>query len=246
MKITIASLAACAAVALAVPITPAKANMSCPAGSQEYNRQCWSPNPQQPAGGNASSTAGAVGVGTGIGVGIGKGGNSTATGGKGGAATATGGRGGAGGKGGNASSAATAGITGSGNSRAGASSNNSVQVNNSTRIKNAAAGAYATNLNGYGAGNCFGDTNPSGSFTAGMQSFGWGATAASSKASNVCAVYAIGGAAAALAYLAAMDPNAHRALVASGAVRTRAEPTSARVRCPDTHPVFVAGKGCRK
>lgn len=130
------------------------------------------------------------------------------------------------------------------------SNRNSVTVNQRTRIRHSAAGAAQATIAGYGPGNCFGDTNPSGSFSAAMQTFGWGVTAGSSKASNICAIYAVGGERAALAYLAAMDPNAHRALVAAGLVttpsRNAAAPAPVRVTCPATHPVYVAGKGCRK
>lgn len=50
-------------------------------------------------------------------------------------------------------------------------------IDASTRVKHAASTAYAPALGGYGPGNCFGDTNPSGSFTMGIQTFGGGATA---------------------------------------------------------------------
>lgn len=66
------------------------------------------------------------------------------------------------------------------------------------------------------AGNCFGDTNPSGAFGASIQTFGWGVTANRSKASNVCAMVAIAGPTAALSYLANVDPNVRRALLANG------------------------------
>ena len=93
-------------------------------------------------------------------------------------------------------------------------------------------------LGGYGPANCFGDTNPSGQFGASMQVFGWGVTANSSKASNVCAAYAIGGPAMAIGYLQRMDPNMPR--------RVTVEQPTGRVTCPATHPVYVEGKGCRK
>ena len=76
---------------------------------------------------------------------------------------------------------------------------------------------------GYGGQNCLGDTNPSGQFGASIQTFGWGVTANSMKASNVCALLKIGGQRAALAYLAGMDRNAHRALVNNGMAVTRAQ-----------------------
>ena len=189
------------------------------------------------AGGNASSdaTAGAVGVG----VGVGTGGNATtgpidvttgpttATGGQGGAggsvgdttatsgstSTATGGSSVAGVTGsGNSSSSSTSGVSGSGNST------NSTTVNNTnkTRIKHAASMAAPVMMGGYGPGNCFGDTNPSGQFGTSIQTFGWGVTANSSKASNTCAMVAIAGPKAALSYLANVDPNVRRALLANG------------------------------
>lgn len=193
-------------------------------------------------GGNNTATGGtATGVGTGIGVGTGgnatggAGGSSTAT------ATGTGGAGGQGGAGGSATatggsvtgsgnsssdSSAVAGVTGSGNSSSNSgvtgSGNSSVTnrttVNNTnkTRIKHAASTAAPVMMGGYGPGNCFGDTNPSGQFGASIQTFGWGVTANRSKASNVCAMVAIAGPTAALSYLANVDPNVRRALLANG------------------------------
>ena len=196
------------------------------------------------AGGGSSSdaTAGAIGVG----VGVGTGGNATtgpidvttgpntATGGQGGhggaggsigdttatsgstsgsTSTATGGSSVAGVTGsGNSSSSSTSGVSGSGNST------NSTTVNNTnkTRIKHAASTAAPVMMGGYGPGNCFGDTNPSGAFGASIQTFGWGVTANSSKASNICAMVVIAGPKAALSYLANVDPNVRRALLANG------------------------------
>ena len=76
---------------------------------------------------------------------------------------------------------------------------------------------------GYGGQNCLGDTNPSGQFGASIQTFGWGVTANSMKASNVCAMLKIAGGRAALAYLAGMDPNARRALLNNGMAVTIAQ-----------------------
>lgn len=120
-------------------------------------------------------------------------------------------------------------------SSAQSSSNAAVTVSNQIRGRHSAASAVAPQLNGYGVQNCFGDVNPSGSFTAGMQTFGWGVAAGSSKASNVCAVYAIGGPAAAMAYLQKMDRNVPRSI----AVETRQ-----RVTCPPGST--WDGKGCWK
>ena len=227
-------------------------------------------------GGNSSSTSTGVGVGVGVGVGTGgngyggqggAGGSSTAT------ATGTGGQGGAGGQGGGGGSAtatggsvagsgnssSTSGVTGSGNSRV----TNSTTVNNTnkTRIKHAASTAAPVMMGAYGPGNCFGDTNPSGQFGASIQTFGWGVTANRSKANNLCAMVAIAGPNAALSYLANVDPNVRRALLANGLAekpsqrkaRIAAEaeakagtPKNARpaqtVRCPEGS--VWNGKGC--
>ena len=157
-------------------------------------------------GGDSNSTATGVGVGVGTGIGVG-----TAT--SGSTSTATGGSSVAGVTGsGNSSSSSTSGVSGSGNST------NSTTVNNTnkTRIKHAASMAAPVMTSGYGPGNCFGDTNPSGQFGASIQTFGWGVTANSSKASNICAMVAIAGPKAALSYLANVDPNVRRALLANG------------------------------
>ena len=113
---------------------------------------------------------------------------------------------------GSGNSSSRSGVTGSGNSR----NSNNVNVSNNTRIKHAANTAAPVMMGGYGPGNCFGDTNPSGQFGASIQTFGWGVTANSSKASNVCAMVAIAGPTAALSYLANVDPNVRRALLANG------------------------------
>ena len=150
---------------------------------------------------------------------------------------------------------ATSGVSGSGNST------NSTTVNNTnkTRIKHAASTAAPVMMGGYGPGNCFGDTNPSGQFGASIQTFGWGVTANSSKASNICAMVAIAGPQAALSYLANVDPNVRRALLANGlaekpsqrkarlAAEAEDAPTkNARpaqtVRCPEGST--WDGKGC--
>lgn len=233
---------------------PAQANLNCPAGSEEYNGQCWSPNPSHP---NPPTTpseiiTGAVGVGTGIGVGMGGGatiGDVTAGGGAGGAG-GHGGAGGQGGAGGNATGGAGGHATG-GQATAGggraqqgqkqdqyqqASANNRINIDNRTR--QSAAQAAPVILGGYGPQNCMGDINPSGQFGASVQVFGWGVTANSSKASNICAITALAGPAAGIAYLQRMDPNIPRNI-------TVMQPTG-RVTCPASHPVYVPEKGCRK
>ena len=199
-----------------------------------WGSECGPQTPSNPGnttntltGGDSNSTATGVGVGIGTGIGVGTGGNATTgpvnvtT----GPTTATGGQGGAGGSVGDttatsgSTSTATggssvAGVTGSGNS----SVTNRTTVNNTnkTRIKHAANTAAPVMMGGYGPGNCFGDTNPSGQFGASIQTFGWGVTANSSKASNLCAMVAIAGPKAALSYLANVDPNVRRALLANG------------------------------
>ena len=91
---------------------------------------------------------------------------------------------------------------------------------------------------GYGGQNCLGDTNPSGQFGASIQTFGWGVTANSMKASNVCAMLKIGGQRAALAYLAGMDRNAHRALVNNGMAVTRAQIEALALRAASPGGVY--------
>ena len=213
-------------------------------------------------GGSSTSdaTAGAIGVGVGYGGSVGDttatsgststatGGNVTGSGNSSSTSTATGGAGGH----------ATAGVTGSGNSssRSGVSGsgNSNVSVHNSTKIKHAASTAAPVMLNGYGPGNCFGDTNPSGSFGASMQTFGWGVSASRSKASNVCAAYAIAGPQGAIGYLAQQDPMFREVAIANGWAVTKSEakrrnkvaaepaPVAQTVRCPEGST--WDGRGC--
>ena len=278
-----------AAIALTGCLLPsaATANRSCPGGTVEMNGQCVvADNGGGGSPGNATATGGAGGSSSsdatagaiGVGVGVGTGGNATTgpidvtT----GPNTATGGQGGHGGSVGDttassgSSSTATGGsavadVSGSGNSssRSGVSgsgnSNTTVNNTNKTRIKHAASMAAPVMTSGYGPGNCFGDTNPSGQFGASMQTFGWGVAANRSKASNVCAMVAIAGPTAALSYLANVDPNVRRALLANGlaekpsqrkarlAAEAEDAPTkNARpaqtVRCPEGST--WDGKGC--
>lgn len=197
---------------------PALSNgVQCPGNPGEWRDDVkWcpvapAPQPQQP---------GAVGVGVGVGTGIGVG---------------TGGQGGAGGAGGNATGGTSFGST------QGQQQGQAVNVQQggvSIRNRASAASAIAPQLGGYGLPNCFGDTNPSGSFVAAWQAFGFGAASGSMKASNICAVYAIAGEAAAIGYLQRMDPNMPRPI-------TVMEPTG-RVACPASHPVYIDGRGCRK
>ena len=110
-----------------------------------------------------------------------------------------------------------------GNTISGGNSQTNVDASQRTTIRHAANTAAMIDSQGYGGQNCLGDTNPSGQFGASIQTFGWGVTANSMKASNVCAMLKIGGERAALAYLAGMDPNARRALLNNGMAVTRAQ-----------------------
>ena len=110
-----------------------------------------------------------------------------------------------------------------GNTISGGNSTTNVDASQRTTIRHAANTAAMIDSQGYGGQNCLGDTNPSGQFGASMQTFGWGVTANSMKASNVCAMLKIGGERAALAYLAGMDPNARRALLNNGMAVTSAQ-----------------------
>jgi len=233
-------IARSAATAIALCLMAGAAHATCGVGGY-WGSECGPVTQPGDTTNTAGAIAGAVGIGTGIGVGYGGNSTSTATGGTGGRAVATGGQGGRGGS-------ATAGVNGSGNSTnrvqqgqqqgqtQQASANNRINIDNRTR--QSAAQAAPVILGGYGPASCFGDTNPSGQFGASMQVFGWGVTANSSKASNVCAAYAIGGPAMAIGYLQRMDPNMPR--------RVTVEQPTGRVTCPATHPVYVEGKGCRK
>ena len=194
-----------AAIGVYLLASPAMAYLNCPSGTVEMNGQCVVvDNGTNPPGSTNTATGGQGGAGGSVG-------DTTAT--SGSTSTATGGSSVAGVTGsGNSSSSSTSGVTGSGNST------NSTTVNNTnkTRIKHAASMAAPVMTSGYGPGNCFGDTNPSGQFGASIQTFGWGVTANSSKASNICAMVAIAGPKSALSYLANVDPNVRRALLANG------------------------------
>ena len=99
-----------------------------------------------------------------------------------------------------------------------------------------------------GAGGSIGDTTAtSGSFGASIQTFGWGVTANRSKASNVCAAYAIAGPQGAIGYLAQQDPAFRSVALANGwavkksQVGKNAEPAPVaaprqRITCPASHP----------
>ncbi len=201
---------------------PASANgMQCYPGGPFVSdaSKCDAPQPQPDPG----SVGVGVGVGTGIGIGTGGAGGN---GGAGGSAT-----GGQGGSGGNAT-----GGTSFGSTQGQAQSARTGDI--SIRNRAAASSAIAAPLPGYGPANCFGDTNPSGSFSAAFGNIFAGASASSQKASNICAVAALGGPALAIGYLQRMDPNMPRSV-------TVMQPTG-RVACPPSHPVYVEGRGCRK
>lgn len=133
----------------------------------------------------------------------------------------------------NNQSAATGGAGGNASASGG---NQAISIDNSNRQRMAANTAAMVIPGGYGPANCYGDTNPSGSFGASMQVFGWGVAANSQKASNVCAVAALAGPAAAIGYLQRMDPNMPRSVVTT-------QPTG-RLICPPTHPTLTE-KGCK-
>ena len=214
-------------------------------------------------GGNSSSTATGVGVGVGVGVGTGgngyggqggAGGSSTAT------ATGTGGAGGQGGAGGSigdttatsgSTSTATggssvAGVTGSGNSSSSSTSGvsgsgnstNSTTVNNTnkTRIKHAASTAAPALIQNTGNTLCDGG----GSFSASVQTFGWGISSANKKGDRFCQLLATFGPQVAGAYIAEKDNAAKRAMLNNGAAITSRQAASpdarAVVRCPASHP----------
>ena len=177
-------------------------------------------------------------------------GDTTAT--SGSTSTATGGSSVAGVTGsGNSSSSSTSGVSGSGNSSStsgvAGSGNSNVNVRNSTKIKHAANTAAMIDMQGYGTANCFGDTNPSGQFGASIQTFGWGVTANRSKASNVCAAYAIAGPQGAIGYLAQQDPSFRSVAIANGWAVTKSQAAkqaanaskpaaNQRITCPADHP----------
>ncbi len=219
-------LISAAFAAMAFAYAPAHANgIQCPDGSWRDDAK-WcpvapQPQPQQP---------GAVGVGVGVGTGVGIG-------------SGTGiGTGGAGGNGGNA----TGGTSFGGNQSQGQSAvarNGNITLNSNSRA--AAGSAIAPQLGGYGLPNCFGDINPSGSFSAAYQGLLFGGAAASMKASNICAVYAIGGEEAAMRYLIRMDP-AFRDGILSGPVQMPTNRPTGRLVCPASHPVYVEGRGCKR
>lgn len=128
----------------------------------------------------------------------------------------------AGGAGGRATGGSSRSSSG-GNTISGGNSTTNVDASQRTTIRHAANTAAMIDSQGYGGQNCLGDTNPSGQFGASIQTFGWGVTANSMKASNVCAMLKIGGERAALAYLAGMDPNARHALLNNGMAVTIAQ-----------------------
>ena len=181
-------------------------------------------------GGNSGSTATGVGVGVGVGTG-GSVGDTTAT--SGSTSTATGGSSVAGVTGsGNSSSSSTSDVSGSGNST------NSTTVNNTnkTRIKHAASTAAPALIQNTGNTLCDGG----GSFSASVQTFGWGISAANKKGDRFCQLLATFGPQVAGAYIAEKDNAAKRAMLNNGAAITSRQAASpdarAVVRCPASHP----------
>lgn len=232
------TIAALCLTAIGFGCTPASANgVQCPDGSYRDDAK-WCPVAPQP---QPQPAPGAVGVGVGIGTGIGVG---TGTGIGHGGAGGAGGAGGGGGQGGGGGTATATGGTSFGSTAAARTGN--VTVNSNSRA--AASAAIAPQLGGYGLPNCFGDTNPSGSFVAAFGNVFASASAGGMKASNVCAIYAIGGEEAAMRYLMRMDPSMGGGVVS----RIMRQPIQMELRprvtyrCPDTHPVYVEGKGCAR
>ena len=251
-------------MALAVWMFAAPAWATCGVGGY-WGSEC-GPQTPDPAGditntatgGAASSdaTAGAIGVGIGGGAtvgdltatgtgyggaggqgGVGHGGaggsvgDTTAT--SGSTSTATGGSSVAGVTGsGNSSSSSTSGVSGSGNST------NSTTVNNTnkTRIKHAASTAAPALIQNTGNTLCDGG----GSFSASVQTFGWGISAANKKGDRFCQLLATFGPQVAGAYIAEKDNAAKRAMLNNGAAITSRQAASpdarAVVRCPASHP----------
>lgn len=242
-----------------------------------WGSECGPQTPSNPGnttntltGGNNTATGGtATGVGTGIGVGTGgnatggAGGSSTAT------ATGTGGAGGQGGAGGSATatggsvtgsgnsssdSSAVAGVTGSGNSSstsgvAGSGNSrvtNSTTVNNTnkTRIKHAANTAAPALIQNTGNTLCDGG----GSFSASVQTFGWGISAANKKGDRFCQLLTTFGPQVAGAYIAEKDNAAKRAMLNNGLAVTKSQAAKQaanaskpaanrqRITCPPDHP----------
>ena len=158
-------------------------------------------------------------------------GDTTAT--SGSTSTATGGSSVAGVTGsGNSSSSSTSGVSGSGNST------NSTTVNNTnkTRIKHAASTAAPALIQNTGNTLCDGG----GSFSASVQTFGWGISAANKKGDRFCQLLATFGPQVAGAYIAEKDNAAKRAMLNNGAAITSRQAASpdarAVVRCPASHP----------
>lgn len=226
LGLTMLALSAIATSALANGTTPTEPTPTCPpgvqscniAGGQQTNTQTATQTQgdlTQSIGDQRGHTIGRQTATTTSGPASTNSGNITTRGGAGGKAVATGGHGG--------NSRSTSSVNRSGNSTNTVGNVNNIDASQRTTIKHAANTAAMIDMQGYGTGNCLGDTNPSGQFGASIQTFGWGVTANSMKASNVCAMLKIAGPRAALAYLAQMDRNAHRALVNNGLAVTRAE-----------------------
>ena len=245
MKTNIKTKAFSLATAIAIYLLATPAYATCGVNGY-WGSEC---GPQTPApttpgnttntvtGGDSNSTA----TGVGVGVGIGTGGNGY--GGGGGSATATGGS--VTGSGNSSSdSSAVAGVTGSGNSSStsgvsgSGNSTNSTTVNNTnkTRIKHAASTAAPALIQNTGNTLCDGG----GSFSASVQTFGWGISAANKKGDRFCQLLATFGPQVAGAYIAEKDNAAKRAMLNNGAAITSRQAASpdarAVVRCPASHP----------
>lgn len=256
------------------PATPDTPRYPCAGGGYTFdpNFDCGggttTPNPTQPGNTNTNTNDNdatgvgvgvGVGIGTGVGTGIGTGGN--ATGGTGGNAVAgggAGGQGGAGGAGGQGGSGVGTGgnVSGSGNSdntntntanggtanggnaNSNSRSTQSTNIDNSVINRSSAASAVSSSIQGCGG-------TAGGGFSAAIQTFGWGVSAARCKGDRfeqvmIAEERAMQGHSAAAAYLAAVDGSARKALVRTGYVidiskRVIATPMAARCEVLSRH-----------
>lgn len=117
-----------------------------------------------------------------------------------------------------------------GKSTQGQTQSNANAVNNnidaSTRVKHAASTAISSSIQGCGG-------TAGGGFSAAIQTFGWGVSAARCKGDRfeqviIAEQMARNGNMAAAAYLAAVDPSARKAMVAIGVVEDRSTPSGRR------------------
>lgn len=118
-----------------------------------------------------------------------------------------------------------------------------VDASNNSRYEEAANTVIAPGLNGYGPGNCFGDTNPSGSFSMGWGIIGAQATGARSKPSNICAATALMGPVGGIVYGAQQgDPAFRAAAIATGYVTTPSRVRAEEQRQKEEAKAFAASR----